>query len=226
MLICYFGELPWYFEYFIHSCKLNPTIDFILITDSNRKMKNLPDNFTIIKKTLKEIKQNGKKKLGFGICIDEPYKLCDFKPVYGYLFPEIINGYDFWGHGDIDVIFGNIRNFVTDKILEDHDLICVRHDFLSGYFTLFRNAKKMNELFKHSKDYKKVLTSCRHFCFDETNFAFDQFTDAVPLHEIKSEIESMTHVVKRLHQKKIVNAYFDFHVIEGLPGRLKWQRGL
>jgi hypothetical protein len=33
ILICYFGKLPWYFRYFLHSCKFNTSIDFFLISD-------------------------------------------------------------------------------------------------------------------------------------------------------------------------------------------------
>jgi hypothetical protein len=36
----------------------------------------------------------------------------------------------------------------------------------------------------------------------------------------------MTHIVKKLHQQRIINAYFDFHVIEGRPGKLKWDKGI
>lgn len=55
-----------------------------------------------------EIKVTASEKLSFAVNIGYPYKLCDFKPAYGFLFPEIIKRYDFWGHGDIDVVYGNI----------------------------------------------------------------------------------------------------------------------
>jgi len=225
LLICYFGKLPWYFKFFLHSCKYNPDIHFYIITDNNKTIESLPSNVKIVVIPNDEMKQKAFEKFGFTVCIDNPYKLCDFKPAYGYLFPELIEGYDFWGHGDIDVIFGKIRNFITHDVLSNHDLICVRHDFLTGYFQLFRNNEKMNTLFMKSKDYKKVFTSPQHYCFDETNFAWDAFAEGKPLQEMNCEIESMNHVVRKLQDKKEINAYFDFHVIEGLPGRLKWQHG-
>ncbi|MGI8952268.1 MAG: DUF6625 family protein [Chitinophagaceae bacterium] len=226
IIVCYFGKFPWYFKYFVHSCLYNPTIDFFIITDQNILFSSLPTNVTILNKSLNDINTLAQQKLNLSVNISNAYKLCDFKPAYGLLFPEIIKEYDFWGHGDIDVIFGNIRNFMTDEILNNHDVICVRHDFLTGYFTLFKNCRKNNELYKYSKDYEKVLSCSRHFCFDETNFAFLQFEQGVPLDEIESEVESMTYVVKKLHEQKIINAYFDFHVIEGTPGRLKWNNGM
>jgi hypothetical protein len=36
----------------------------------------------------------------------------------------------------------------------------------------------------------------------------------------------MTHLVKKLHNQKYLKAYFDFHVIEGLPGKIKWENGV
>ena len=104
-------------------------------------------------------------------------------------------------------------------------MICVRHDFLTGYFQLFRNNEKMNSLFSKSRDYKKVFQSERHFCFDETNFQFDAFAEGKPFDEVPSEIESMMHVVKRMEKENYLRAFFDFFVVEGVPGNLKWIKG-
>lgn len=225
ILICFLGKLPWYFNYFIHSCKYNPTVDFYVFSDDLTYNKVLPENVKLIYKTIDEINEIASQKLGFSTNIKYPYKLCDFKPTYGILFSDIIKNYDFWGHGDIDVIFGDIRSFITNEILAEHDLICVRHDFLTGYFLLFRNNEKMNSLYTKSKDYKKVLQNESHYCFDETNFEWEAFEAGLPLPEIKSEIESMMHVVRRQENEGYLKAYFDFLVIEGLPGKLKWVKG-
>lgn len=220
------GKLPWYFNYFVHSCEYNPSVDFYIVTDKHNYETKLPDNVTIICESLEEINKRASKKLGFATRITSGYKLCDFKPAYGIIFDDIVRGYDFWAHGDIDVIFGDIRKFITDEILNSHEIISVRHDFLTGQFLLFRNDTKMNSLFRQSNNYKQVLTSDRHFCFDETNFRWQEFTDGKAYAEIGYEVESMTHLVKRLQQAGVVNPYFDFLIIEGLPGQLKWENGI
>ena len=225
ILICYFGKLPWYFEYFVHSCKFNPEIDFLIITDDSASLRQVPDNITFVQKTLNEISAIATKRFNFPVNIRNPYKLCDFKPAYGFLFPNLVRGYDFWGHGDLDVIYGNIRKFITAKILREFDLISVRHDYITGHFALFRNCKKLNSLFMKSKDFVKVFSEERSFCFDETNYAFDAFTHNVPLDKIVTEVESMTHVAKKMASENYLKAYFDFHIIEGLPGKLKWVKG-
>ncbi len=225
LLICYYGEFPWYFPYFLHSCKYNPSVTFMIITDATYNY-DLPENVIFVKKSLDEIKILASEKLGLSFQIDFPYKLCDLRPAYGFVFTDFIKGYDFWGYCDIDVIFGKIRNFMTSEVLDHCDVISPRHDYLLGAFTLFRNTQKINELYKQSKDYKKVFTSPKHYCFDETNFAFKPFAEGLPPEEIQSEIESMTHVVKRLDNEHYIRAYFDFHIIEGYPGRLTWQKGV
>lgn len=225
IIICYIGKLPWYFDYFVHSCKYNPSIDFIIVTDDTGYSKPVSTNVGFIYKTLTEINQLAREKLELPVQITTGYKLCDFKPTYGILFSEILKGYDFWGHGDIDVIYGNIRKFITKKVLKEHDLVSVRHDYVTGHFTLFRNTKKMNELFKLSRDFQKVLISERNFCFDETNYMFEAFTLGIPYYDIPSEVESMTHLVRKLEKEKYLKAYFDFHIIEGTPGKMTWAKG-
>lgn len=225
IIICYIGKLPWYFDYFAQSCKYNPSIDFIIVTDDTGYSKPSSTNVRFIYKTLSEINHIAKEKLELPVQITTGYKLCDFKPTYGILFSELLKGYDFWGHGDIDVIYGNIRKFITKKVLQKNDLVSVRHDYVTGHFTLFRNTRKMNELFKLSKDFRKVLTSERNFCFDETNYTFEYFTLGISYENIPSEVESMTHLVRKLERERYLVAYFDFHIIEGTPGKLNWSKG-
>lgn len=224
LISVYFGPFPWYFKYFLHSCKYNPSIYFVIFTDQE-SINAKPSNVKFIKMTLDEFNLLATARLGFEIKILNAYKICDFKPTFGLLFEDYLKDFDFWGHIDLDIIFGDIRSFIIDEILEINDLVCVRHDFLTGYFLLFRNSKKMNYLFTESKDYKKVFLSNKHFCFDETNFEFQAFSENVSLKEMNSEVESMMHVVKKMQIQNRIYAHFDFMVIEGLPGRIKWSNG-
>jgi hypothetical protein len=219
------GKLPWYVDYFIYSCGYNSTIDFIIITDDRSYAKQLPNNVRLINSTLGEINRRATQVLGFATNITNGYKLCDFKPAYGLIFADLLKGYNFWVHADLDVVFGDIRAFITRQILRDYDLISVRHDFLTGQFLIFRNTDKINNLFTLSKDYQKVLAAEQHYCFDETNFQWDGFTEGRYYTEIASEVESMTHLVKRLAENNYLKVHFDFLIVEGSPGKMKWQRG-
>jgi hypothetical protein len=225
IVVCYIGKLPWYFIYFIHSCKYNTTVDFIIVTDDEAYTFKVPINVKLVYMSLTQINELATRKLGFKTSIVNGYKLCDFKPTYGILFSELIHGYDFWGHGDIDLIFGDIRAFINQKMLREFELISVRHDFLTGQFLLFKNNDNLNALFTRSKDYKRVLQSEQHFCFDETNFQWNGFTEGRAFDEIPSEIESMTHLAKRLQNEEGLKVHFDFLIVEGVPGKLNWSKG-
>ena len=225
ILSCWYGSYPWYFPYFIHSCSYNHTVDFIIITDNQEPIPNKPANLKIIYKTLDEIKAICTIKLGFTVNIDYPYKLCDFKPAYGFLFPEIIKGYDFWGHGDIDVVYGDIRGFMTDELLNNYDIISSRHDYITGTFCLYRNNQQMNTLFMQSKDYKKVFSSDNHFCFDECNFLFQELQNGASIFDYPDNIQSMTYVVQKAAKENKLKAFFDFIIVEGTPGKIKFDNG-
>jgi len=224
-IITYIGQFPWYFSYFLHSCRYNPTVDFIIFTDSNNISLELSSNVKIIPLTIEQIKFHAAKKLKFDVTIHSGYKLCDFRPAYGYIFFDYLKEYDFWGYCDIDVIFGNIRSFMTNELLNEYDVISARHDYLTGCFALFRNNSYFRELFMQSKDYRKVFTESRNFCFDETNYAFESFSKGFHYSQIPSEVESMTHVVRRLHEEKKLKAWFEFQIVEGFAGKMLWKQG-
>lgn len=163
--------------------------------------------------------------MGFTVSIDYAYKLCDYKPAYGYLFPELIAGYDFWGQSDIDIIYGSIRDFMTDEMLNMYDYISVRHDFATGCFSLFKNTEKMNKFFMRSKDYQLVFSDPKHFCFDECNFAYEGLRAGHSILEIDTEIESFTELLRKAELTNEIKIHFDFILIEGVPGRVVFDNG-
>lgn len=225
VIVCYFGKWPWYFNYFIHSCKFNFTIDFFIITD-NKYEGHLSANVKILNMTLIEIKSLATQKLGFEVSLDYAYKLCDFKPAYGIIFSHILAGYDFWAQTDIDVIYGDIRAFMNDDMLINYDFISVRHDYTTGCFSMYRNNYLMNTLFKNSLDYMEVFSSTEHFCFDECNHVHPQLEDgSKSIFEISTQIESFTHVIKTAQLNGQIRAHFDFLILEGLAGRMKFIKG-
>ena len=221
LMVCYIGKFPWYFKYFVHSCKYNPTVDFIILTDDDTYRGPLPENVKLIFTTLEEISAIATEKLGLPVQITFAYKLNGFKPAYGLMFPDILRDYDWWGYIDIDIILGDIRNFITDELLYNYELICPKPDWIPGCFLLFKNNNKMNSLFNHSKDHEKIFTSEKYYNFDETNFSQDYFSYGLTYLEVKTEIESMMHVIKKLESVSYIKPYFDLHMVDGNPGKLK-----
>ena len=97
-------------------------------------------------------------------------KICDLKPIYGHIFKDHIKGYVFWGCADLDIIWGRINKFIDYKILDNYDIISSRKNAISGHFTLFRNIKEVNFLFKKIPGYKKYLNKKKGQVFDEFHF--------------------------------------------------------
>jgi hypothetical protein len=225
ILLSYFGKKPWYFYYFLNSCRCNPSIAFSLATDLDLQGEDIPKNLALRKITLHQFNRIASKKLGFSTTIKTGYKVCDFKPALGYLFPELIEGYDFWGSGDIDLVYGNIRYFLTNEILSAYDVFSFRPEYLSGCLTLYRNNQKMNQLFMESEHYQKVLSEAKYFNFDECNFIFNPLHLGEEIDQIPCEIESMTHIVKRKAAIGELKAHFDFNLLEGLIGKIRWHKG-
>lgn len=160
----YFGKFPDNFNQWLNSVKCNPTVDFIIFTDQN--INHVPENLKIIKLDLDGFSQLASEKLEIKVNIKKPYKCCDFKVVYGVIFEDYLNEYDFWGHCDLDLVFGDIRKFITDDILASNDKILPL-----GHLSLYRNTSKCNNYYKLSgskiADFKEILTSDQHYAFDE-----------------------------------------------------------
>ncbi|MDA6069339.1 hypothetical protein NJT12_06875 [Flavobacterium sp. AC] len=225
LINCYIGPLPWFFNFFLKSCESNPTIDFLLFTDNIIDYKT-PHNVKIIPITLSYFNQLSTAKLGFEIEVEKPYKLCDYKPAFGVIFSSYLTKYDFWGITDLDVIYGRIREFMTEEVFEEFDIICVRHDFITACCMLFRNNDYINNLFKKSKDYHLIFTSQKNYAFDETNFEQESIFEKEDIFSIDCEIESMQHIILNEEREGRLKSHFDFLLCEGTAGELLWDNGL
>ena len=162
LINCYFGKFPPYMNLFLESCRKNHTIHFLIYTDCT--YEEVPPNVKIVNCSFEELKRRIQSKFEFEIPLPTPYKLCDFKPAYGYIFEEDIKGYDFWGYCDIDLIFGDIRRFLTDNLLGEYDKL-----YQLGHLTIFRNTKENNIIFMDASDpnYKNAFSTETITVFDE-----------------------------------------------------------
>lgn len=128
----------------------------------------IPSNLKVIKITFEEIKKRIQKLFSFQIALETPYKLCDYKPVYGNAFKDYFKDYDFWGYADLDLVFGNLRKFFTEDVLNKYDKI-----YHQAHLSLYRNCEKMNNIYltilPHGKAYDyRFVYSTEHPCyFDE-----------------------------------------------------------
>lgn len=134
------------------------------------------------------------------------YKACDFRPAFGEIFREELIAYDYWGSCDIDIILGNLRDFLEG--LGDYDVFSTRREFLSGPLFFMRNSPSVNSLYKSSKDYEVVFSKNDHFCFDECNFAWEPLRAGRSILDVETEIESMSEVVVKAAGSGKIKAHF------------------
>ena len=166
LIIPYFGAFNNYFFLWLESAKRNASIDFLIFTDIEIDY-TFPENIKIIKKTLSQVKNEFEKKLGCSITLKHPYKLCDYKPYYGFIFEEYLSNYDFWGYCDCDLIFGDVDHFLTKDIFDMHDKVLRR-----GHLSFIRNTKEINRNFLKYDTYKLVIKAPCIFGYDESIYGY------------------------------------------------------
>jgi hypothetical protein len=166
IIIPYFGKWPAWIDYFLHSCRFNPSIDWIFPTDCQSPAIKA-DNLKFIPYSLQEFTQTAGYKLGLDLDIQHPYKICDFKPAYGEIFSDLLRDYDFWGYGDLDIVYGKVREFFPDPVLERFDVFSNHNDFITGHLCLLRNKPEINRLFRTGDFFRYAFSNPFYTGFDE-----------------------------------------------------------
>jgi len=185
LVLPYFGRWPVWLPAFLLSCKYNP-IDWLLFSDCGEP-SHLPRNVHYIPMTLQDIKKLAEDQLKTAITLAFPYKLCELRPAYGRIFAQYLSGYDFWGHCDLDVIWGDISHWITPNLLEKYDILSARRHRMCGHFSLYRNVEAVNHLFEGHPHWAQ--------CFDDV--AYHRFDE-----------DGMTEVVTRAADQGIVRVYW------------------
>ena len=124
-------------------------------------------------------------KLGMDVSLAYPFKVCDFRPAFGVILLDYLNGFDYWGWGDSDVFYGDVRSALDAVRFDRYDIVSVRSEFTAGELTFMRNTEGVNNLFRNSGNYQAVFTSDNCFNFVEYGFFKGR------------SIDSFTHVARR-----------------------------
>lgn len=225
LIACYFGKLPSYISLVLHSAAHNASIDWLIVGDHPPDYP-LPPNVSFIPSTLQELEREIERTCDTPVVIHHYYDLTRLKPTYGLCFEKYLAGYDFWGHVDLDMIYGDLRAFLPDEILESNDRIYCR-----GHLSLFRNTPEVNRYFMLKAPgapyYKDVLANISREQFDE----WDGIWKIFRYHRIKqyhaeviadihapsaykvqrfeaTELENHPHQVFYWHQGKTYQAYY------------------
>lgn len=222
LLIPYYGKWPPYFDLFLASCKYQQLLDVYLITDIDSEKVNKPSNVEFVYLPLTELVQRMNSKLGLQRDVVAPRKICDFKPAYGLLFNELTVNYDFWAYGDIDLVFGDLSRYLKPEILNSHDILTFREEWIHGPFTIFRNTDYTKTLFRESTDWFKVFSTDEIYCFDECGKKHGLLRKGVDPLDIQvpfttNDVHDMTQVVRKQEQDGKIRVYRRYYAKESLP---------
>ena len=100
------------------------------------------------------------------------YKIVDFKPILGPMFHDHTAGYEFWGHTDLDIFFGDLAKFITAETCERYDIMGSHKGRICGQFNLYRNTPVSNELWRSAPAIAEQMKDLgNHRFVDEAAFS-------------------------------------------------------
>jgi hypothetical protein len=188
MLIPYFGRWPEWIDLFVESCKWNPSVRWRLYTDCGEP-ENKADNVDYVHLSFDDYKALVRERLGIAFDPPDPYKLCDLKPCLAHIHERDVAGFQFFGYGDIDVVYGNIRIFYTDDVLARSNVLSTHPERLAGHFAVLRNTRAFRRAFKRIRNYRTLLEQPHHASMDESHFTRVFFPAADKPHRIRRMID-------------------------------------
>ena len=210
LILPWYGVKPWYWTLFEKSAE-RINMDVIVIAEKGFSVK--AKNFRVVEMSLDEVRKRASKALGTEVNLTRGYKLCDLRPMYGVVFADILEGYDYWAYGDCDVVYGRKFNeFLARAVSEDWEVATVQSKWLSGPFTMLRNTSKINTLYNRAKDWREVLKDLNNRIFDE--LGVDWFSlycfGGVPIEDLQKRDWTFGGVVwqardiRFLHEKVVI----------------------
>ena len=205
------SPLPPYFRMFLRSIQASG-VDGIVIGGDELELENtLPPNVRHIPMTWDGLHDLISHKLFGGTPLPgfqaaSGYKVNDVKPLYGFLFREYIQEYEFWAHVDNDMIFGDVARFMN-PLMDQFDVIsslgrgqanCGLRSpckITHGPFTAYRNVPEITELFRLIEaDLYETLNTSEAYAVDEWGGLRNRLgTD----NDGRDYVRSMSHVIHK-----------------------------
>ena len=90
IIAVYLGKFPGWFSVWLRSCEMNPGFDFLLLTDRPNDLPFRPANLRVEQTTLKQLKDRFSTAVGFEVALNYAFKICDFRPVFGLAFADLL----------------------------------------------------------------------------------------------------------------------------------------
>ena len=162
LIVPHFGQLPPYFPLVLRSMAGNPDVSWLVFTD--QPVHGAPPNVAVRQCRFADLAARIRDHFEFEVSLQRPYKVCDFRPAFGEIFAAELAGYDFWGHCDLDLIFGRIHQHLPEQAFEADKIL------FQGNFSLYRNTAEVAGWYRHEVgkvSYRQALTDPAAMHFDE-----------------------------------------------------------
>lgn len=169
IVVPYFGQWPEWFQLYLKTLEKNRQLTVFFITDCSIPSV-APSNAVFKEMSFQEYSAEVSQKLSIEFYPPRAWKLCDLKPFYGVLHEDLFKGYDFFGWGDIDLIYGDVAGFLQRQADEGRDILSFHSYILSGHMCLVRNERKMRESCFRIPRWKECLESKKNCLLDEQAF--------------------------------------------------------
>lgn len=169
LIIPYFGKWPVWMDLYLYTCSKQSMIDFLFFTDCGIP-KTVYGNTKFKEITYRSYCKRISAILNINFSFEhQPYKLCDCRPFYGIIHKDDLLDYEFWGFGDIDLIYGDLNLMLNDENLLKYDFISAHSERISGHFTVMRNISKYNEAALSIPNWKVKLEAKEFYGLDESS---------------------------------------------------------
>jgi len=107
--------------------------------------------------------------------------ITDYYVASGVIFEDYLKDADFWGITNLDVVYGRLDKFVSDKLLRNCDIFTDdTNKTVNGVFSLWRNIPEINNLFRKIPNWEEKFGQapcpvCLGFSGGHTLFGTDEY---------------------------------------------------
>jgi hypothetical protein len=218
VIAVHFGVFPAWMNLTLETFSQNQTIDLLLVTDQpTHKLKNSP-NLRYRQQTLAEFSRTLSTQLDLSIDVKRGYKMCDFRPAFGQIFASELDGYDYWGHIDLDTFWGDIDRALADPIAAHYDIICGEPNHVGGPFCLYRNTPAINRLYQSNPVYQTAFQREDNVDFDEIGIHINHQGFETTVRHLEQQAQIRVYRDRQFYLQDSDSAWWISQVKNAYPG--------
>lgn len=203
----------------MQGAQANSKVDFLILSDC-LETGVFADNMKICRWSLEDVRRLAESKLQTDVVLEKPFKLCDLKPMYGHIFEECSTGYDFWGYGDIDVLYGDLQHWLLEAERASADIISFRQGWLTGSLCFVRNSDAMRKLYAQAPRWRDAVREKEYVLFDELgSLSFGARRKGASFDEIRAPYGSFSEIAYLAESRGQIKLYAVDAICESLGKR-------